>query len=93
MYLLITIPCFKGRPFDSNHVIFVHKFNYFYVQGDICLYLFVAAPNNIFRLPTYPWRGSSHFVVLNFEVLDLKFQIWFCSILNYGSLSQYLAFN
>ena len=32
------------------------------------LYLFVAAPNNLFRLPTYPWRGSSHFVVLNIEI-------------------------
>ena len=29
MYLLITIPYFKGRPFDSNYVVSVLEFIYF----------------------------------------------------------------
>ena len=53
---------------------------FFMFKGIYVFYLFVATPNNLFRLPTYPWRGSSHFIVLNFEILDLNSSNWFCSI-------------
>ena len=81
MYLLITIPYFKRRPFDSNHVAFVRKFIYFHAWEDMCFYLFVH------RLPTFPWRGSSKFVVLNVAVLDLKSSNMVFSNLNDGHLS------
>ena len=54
-------PLFRGM--NSNYVVFVHEFIYFCVWGDMGFYLFVIAPNNAFRLPTYPWWGSSKFVV------------------------------
>ena len=57
----------------------------------MCFYLFVAAPNNLFRLPTYPWRGSSQFVVLKLVILDLKSLNMILSNLNEGHLSLILG--
>ena len=57
----------------------------------MCFYLLMVASNNLFRLPTYPCQGSSQFVVLNFEVLDLKSSIIILSNLNDGHLSQTLG--
>ena len=36
------------------------------LRGFVFLFIF-GSPNNLFRLPMYPWRGSSQFVVLNFR--------------------------
>ena len=57
----------------------------------MCFYLFVAAPNNLFRLPTYPWQGSSQFVVLKLVILDLKSLNMILSNLNEGHLSLILG--
>ena len=40
----------------------------FFFGRDRCFYLFVAAPNNVFRLPTYLWLGSNQILVLKVEV-------------------------
>ena len=34
------------------------------LRGFVFLFIF-GSPNNLFRLPMYPWRGSSQFIVLN----------------------------
>ena len=70
MYFLITIPYFKGRLFDSNYVVFVHKFIYFHALRGYVFFIYLWLHLMIFRLPTYPWRGSCKFVVFN-----LRFQI------------------
>ena len=41
--LLITIPCFKGRPFDSHRVIFIHTFMslFIFMFKGICVFIYL----------------------------------------------------
>ena len=50
-------PLFQGKTLWLHPCRLIHEFIYFYVLGDIYFYLFVAVPNNLFRLPMYPWWG------------------------------------
>ena len=81
---------FQEKTIWFQLVAIVHKFIYFYIWRDMCFYSFVVA-NNFYRLPMYPWQGSSQFIVLKFEILNLKSSNMTLSILNDGNLSQILG--